>query len=229
MAQARARRKAPARSQAVPQHDAFNRAASLPGRPCARWLRGDSGLMPEDRRLLRTRRPSHRPDGANQLVAQAAVQLGMEDDKQLRVDTWHMLCAVAIRRLRNDARSAHDPLEALVVGHGSDQGPSRDNSGLVCVHAHHLSDCADCAPSAIWRSAVVHQDAVIPEPHSTPRLARIPSRQSSKDRHLGAHRHGQPLQTPTHLKPLAAALDIPDLTFQSLRRSFATLMQGRVL
>lgn len=30
-----------------------------------------------------------------------------------------------------------------------------------------------------------------------------------------------------HLKPLAASLGVPNLTFQSLRRSFATLMQGK--
>jgi len=57
------------------------------------------------------------------------------------------------------------------------------------------------------------------------------ARPSSDDEYTFRSRKGTPRDAHNylrrHLKPLAAALGVPNLTFQSLRRTFATLMQGK--
>jgi integrase len=56
-------------------------------------------------------------------------------------------------------------------------------------------------------------------------------RPSSDDEYIFRSRKGTPRDAHNylrrHLKPLAAGLGVPNLTFQSLRRTFATLMQGK--
>ncbi len=56
-------------------------------------------------------------------------------------------------------------------------------------------------------------------------------RPSNDDEYIFSSRNGPPKDAHNywrrHLKPLAANLGVPNLTFQSLRRTFATLVQGK--